>query len=584
MTSEFNFPKDAFGYIPGAVPAKMVYAQTQPSNPVEGLWWVQTAVSGAVENIYFYTGSQWLFFGMGSGSVVSETQPVNPREGMRWFNPSVPAIYVYYYDGDSGQWIEEMTQGVDGALRSDLGVLPSDVGIHIKQSRRNISHYISKAQLEDALTGNPTMDTTAGWNDALQDTSITALDFKGGYKVSGSGAACITQTANVSLYGNSRRDTFIRADSAGANTNILNLRIADNGGLGDVRGWEAHNFNMFHNGGGASCIVNDAGLPMLECSIKNLGLQAGFTAGSRDLIMTRLAFSVVERCTFGSGVTCGTAEHQSPDGNKFLYNNFSGIPTSLILDIESGAYRTEVYGGTMVSRDGGVRIIKGSQVAIRGVQFEQFLPYGVSQSPEKAHIAILGSAGQISEGILIEANNFGGGTNLDYLVWVGYGTDVDITKNFMNAPAIADVYTSTNAKYTKPRRDNMVRGNTSNPRDQTSRFPMVVADNGVGTYNVLKSQVNLQNGWLGGQFFKNENDEVVINTGFNAGSIAPNTVICVMPEGFRPADFYTLPAVSDAGFCVVAIQPNGTMQVKANTSGSNSSFASNLKFSVRRGA
>lgn len=129
MTSEFNFPKDAFGYIPGAVPAKMVYAQTQPSNPVEGLWWVQTAVSGAVENIYFYTGSQWLFFGMGSGSVVSETQPVNPREGMRWFNPSVPAIYVYYYDGDSGQWIEETTQGVDGALRNDLAAVTSTVSI-----------------------------------------------------------------------------------------------------------------------------------------------------------------------------------------------------------------------------------------------------------------------------------------------------------------------------------------------------------------------------------------------------------------------------------------------------------------------
>lgn len=129
MTSEFNFPKDAFGYIPGAVPAKMVYAQTQPSNPVEGLWWVQTAVSGAVENIYFYTGSQWLFFGMGSGSVVSETQPNNPREGMRWFNPSVPAIYVYYYDGDSGQWIEEMTQGVDGALRNDLASTTSTVPV-----------------------------------------------------------------------------------------------------------------------------------------------------------------------------------------------------------------------------------------------------------------------------------------------------------------------------------------------------------------------------------------------------------------------------------------------------------------------
>lgn len=467
------------------------------------------------------------------------------------------------------------------------GVTAKSVAIHVKQARRNISHYISRAQLDDALTGNPQLDTTTGWNNALQDTTITALDFKGGYKVSGTGAACITQTANVSLFGNSRRDSFIRADAAGAFTSIISLQIATNGGLGDVRGWQAKDFVIFHNGGGGSCITNDGGLPMLECAFENIGFQAGSTAGVRDLVMTRFAFSKVEQCSFGSGVTCGLTAHPSPDGNKFLLNNFFGIPTALILEIESGAYRTEVYGGTMVSRDGGVRILKGSQVAIRGVQFEQFQPYGPNVSPESAHIAVVGSASQISDSIIVEGNNFGGGTNLQNLIYTDYASNVDISRNVMNAPNPTgfDVFITANSKYVKPRTDNVIQGNISNPRPQNVRFPMVVSDSGVGTYNVLKDQTTLLNGWTGGQFYKDETDKVIINTGFNSGSLAVSTAICTMPEGFKPADFYALPAVSSAGFCVVNANPTtGQLLVGANTSASNSEFASNLTFASRRGA
>lgn len=42
-TSEFNFPTNAFGYVPGTIPAKVVYAPTAPTNPVEALFWMNTA-------------------------------------------------------------------------------------------------------------------------------------------------------------------------------------------------------------------------------------------------------------------------------------------------------------------------------------------------------------------------------------------------------------------------------------------------------------------------------------------------------------------------------------------------------------
>lgn len=490
-----------------------------------------------------------------------------------WYAPDMA-------NADPDALLSELT-GPNGVDLVGGAAKQSDVYIIINEKRRNISHYLTKAEFDDAQTGNPQLDTTAAWNAALNDSSIRALDFKGGFKVSGTGKACITQTENISLHGNNRRDTFIRADNAGANTAILDLAIANNGGMGDVRGWAAEHFSIFHNDGGSSCIINDSGLPMLECRIVDISSQAGVTAGSRDLLMTRFAFSKVEQCSFGSGVTCGLPAHQSPDGNKFLMNNFFGTPTALILDIESGAYRTEVYGGAMVTRDGGVRVLRGSQIAIKSVQFEQFLAYGQSQSPEKAHIAILGTD-QLSDSILIEGNNFGGGTNCDYLVWVGNAFDTDITKNIMNAPAVADVYTSVNAQFTKPRTDNVVKGNQSNPRPNNVRFPMVVADNGYGTYNVLHQQTALANGWLGGSFYLNELNEIVINTGFNAGVTTPGTLIAAMPDGFRPADFYALTAVSSSGVGVINANPT-TGQLTIVSAPSNSQLGCQMRFPARRG-
>lgn len=43
MSSEFNFPTNAFGYVPGTIPAKIIYASTAPTNPVEALFWMNTA-------------------------------------------------------------------------------------------------------------------------------------------------------------------------------------------------------------------------------------------------------------------------------------------------------------------------------------------------------------------------------------------------------------------------------------------------------------------------------------------------------------------------------------------------------------
>lgn len=108
MTSEFNFPKEAFGYIEGAVPAKMVYSDTEPTNPVEGLFWVVTLNGEPQQLLRFYTGNTWLTYGL-SNAIVSETVPSYVQAGTRWYKPSEVSTYIYYCDADSCQWVEETT-------------------------------------------------------------------------------------------------------------------------------------------------------------------------------------------------------------------------------------------------------------------------------------------------------------------------------------------------------------------------------------------------------------------------------------------------------------------------------------------
>lgn len=85
IQTEFNFPRDSFGYMPGAVPAKMVYSDSQPQNPVDGLWWVQKTNEDEFDRLFFYSGGNWLFFGISLESVTSRVIDHNADESSHSF-------------------------------------------------------------------------------------------------------------------------------------------------------------------------------------------------------------------------------------------------------------------------------------------------------------------------------------------------------------------------------------------------------------------------------------------------------------------------------------------------------------------
>lgn len=110
-----------------------------------------------------FSGAGWQIYTVGSGrTIVSETQPPISygEQGMRWYNPSLPATFIYYVDGDSGQWVEEAHEGVDGALRSDLQNVNSTVPIAGLSSR-----YVSKGNI--LRYGSPSLDVADLINAAI---------------------------------------------------------------------------------------------------------------------------------------------------------------------------------------------------------------------------------------------------------------------------------------------------------------------------------------------------------------------------------------------------------------------------------
>lgn len=74
---------------------------------------------------------------------IGETAPTAVFQGMRWFNPAVPTTYVWYQDSDSGQWVEETAQGVDGKLRQDLGAVDSTVPIAGVPAKFIVSTFVT---------------------------------------------------------------------------------------------------------------------------------------------------------------------------------------------------------------------------------------------------------------------------------------------------------------------------------------------------------------------------------------------------------------------------------------------------------
>ena len=102
--------------------ASVTSSDTAPTNPSDGdLWW---SSSEAVLYIYYADGdsSQWVQASTpgadgasGLNVTTSDTAPTSPSAGDFWWDSDANALFIYYTDADSSQWVQATTPGADGA-------------------------------------------------------------------------------------------------------------------------------------------------------------------------------------------------------------------------------------------------------------------------------------------------------------------------------------------------------------------------------------------------------------------------------------------------------------------------------------
>ena len=78
----------------------------------KGEQWCDT--SGPKPVLKTWDGVQWLASGGGSSVSTGDIAPVNPVNGDLWFRTDRAELFVWYDDGDSGQWVEATTGGGGG--------------------------------------------------------------------------------------------------------------------------------------------------------------------------------------------------------------------------------------------------------------------------------------------------------------------------------------------------------------------------------------------------------------------------------------------------------------------------------------
>ncbi len=124
---------------------------------------------------------------------IGDVPPPFAFSGLRWYNPSVPATYVYYVDVNSGQWVEEAAQAVDGALRLDLAATNSAVsvgGISASDLAKKYSEAVSVTDF--GAVNDITVDSTAAF-----EAAFAALALIGGTLHIPAGIYKVTRTLYV---------------------------------------------------------------------------------------------------------------------------------------------------------------------------------------------------------------------------------------------------------------------------------------------------------------------------------------------------------------------------------------------------
>lgn len=275
-------------------------------------------------------------------------------------------------------------------------------------------------------------------------------------------------------------------------------------------------------------------------NIANIGLiiENNLISGTKSGYAIRLEGIGTHHLTVRNNQLIGGVYIASADGVIVEECLIWGDKPGVTLDLIPGAFQTRIIRNAIVTRDGALRVLNGSQVYFEHNQVEQ--PPRQNRSPEGAHVAIVPSR-YGSRHIRIRSNNFGGGDNARLGIHAaGDCQDLLIDDNVFNLNASGvDVSLSDPAvAWTRVGPNNSARRQGVVPRRNSLGGGLSVSDRGTGSFGVKRGAGTMAPtaGWRPDtdfRFWKTLDGIVHFEGDWTAG---PATVgrIATLPSGFRP--------------------------------------------------
>lgn len=250
-----------------------------------------------------------------------------------------------------------------------------------------------------------------------------------------------------------------------------------------------------------------------------------------------------------------------------------GLKTGIVIDVIEGAFLTRVIKNAIVSRDGAIKVLNGSQIYIEMNTFEQFPRYGENKSTDNSHIVIDPKSYRSSH-IYIRKNNFGGGDNVGCSIKArGPCTNINIDCNVFNVNRKGlDVFLSSpEVMWTKIGPNNTTRGQRRRTAHLTSGDVLVVIDRGVGSFGVENSLfIEASGSWKAeGQLsLKKSIEGQVYLFGAITGTGRTGSLIGNVPFGMRPLYDTIVSIFTERGTAVpLKVEKNGNMRLLSEVTG-----------------
>lgn len=305
-------------------------------------------------------------------------------------------------------------------------------------------------------------------------------------------------------------------------TPILNINIQ-----GEYRNHFIKNLRFINNGTG-NCVETNTASSFITSKFENCFFHAANGWG----LKTNLYFShsLIELCTFsknGLYLECG-------DANTVRKCMFYGIGTGIFLKpVDFGMLNNTIENNTIVNQGYAIHVDRGDQVIIANNQIEYG---GLNENTNNPNCSLyIDGTEQTCKNVIIDENNFGGGSRLDYSIVINSGAHCKITRNrfFTTAQEDIKILNSGGGSRYNLIKDNIVYNSSGyRPRDDKWQPVRVSTTVPNGVTNVwLPLALNNSTDTL---YYMKDDNNVIHFQPTHATFSASTETIATLPYGYWP--------------------------------------------------